>query len=241
MKKGMALGLFVMAVGTFVFGTYATHRNYPISLVGLFIIGSGLSLLQTASNPYISILGPIESAAQRISFMGICNKVAGMLAPVVVSFLVLDGVDKLEDTVKTAPSEAAREAILNEFAAKIYMPYMVMAVILVILSFWIIKSALPEIKASEVSASQNDSSLSSNKTSILEFPHLLLGALCIFVYVGVEVMAGDATGTLMAKASVCLPVRPSSSHRSRWVPCWLGVWLACFTIPRIIKQQFALP
>ena len=75
MKKGMALGLLVMALGTFVFGQFATHRNYPASLAGLFIIGSGLSLLQTASNPYVSILGPIESAAQRISIMGICNKV----------------------------------------------------------------------------------------------------------------------------------------------------------------------
>src|SRR5215475_8317571 len=81
MKKGMALGLLVMAIGTFVFGQFTTQRNYPISLVGLFVIGGGLSLLQSASNPYVSIIGPIESAAQRISFMGICNKVAGMLAP----------------------------------------------------------------------------------------------------------------------------------------------------------------
>ncbi len=239
MKKGMALGLFVMAVGTFVFGTYATHRNYPISLVGLFIIGSGLSLLQTASNPYISILGPIESAAQRISFMGICNKVAGMLAPVVVSFLVLDGVDKLEDTVKTAPSEAAREAILNEFAAKIYMPYMVMAIVLVILGFWIIKSALPEIKASEVNATPNDNSLSNNKTSILQFPHLLLGALCIFVYVGVEVMAGDAIGTY--GKGFGLPTSQTKFFTSFTLGAMLvGYVVGLLTIPRIIKQQFAL-
>ena len=82
MKEGMALGLLVMAIGTFVFGTFATHRNYSLALTGLFIIGSGLSLLQTASNPYVSILGPIESAAKRISIMGICNKTAGILSPI---------------------------------------------------------------------------------------------------------------------------------------------------------------
>ena len=88
MKKGMAMALFVMAIGTFLFGQFATHRNYPMSLLGLFVIGSGLSLLQTASNPYISIIGPIESAAKRISIVGICNKIAGIISPIVLSAFV---------------------------------------------------------------------------------------------------------------------------------------------------------
>src|SRR5690606_21007672 len=150
MKKGMALGLFVMAIGTFIFGTFATPRNYNISMVGMFIIGSGLSLLQTASNPYISIIAPIESAAQRISMMGICNKIAGILSPIVLGALVLEGIDELEKMVKDAPTFEAKELILNEFAAKIYMPYMIMAIVLTLLAVWIIKSPLPEIKASEV-------------------------------------------------------------------------------------------
>src|SRR5690606_13021685 len=97
MKKGMALGLLLMAIGTFVFGTFATQRNYPVSLAGLFVIGSGLSLLQTASNPYISIIGPMETAARRISIMGICNKVAGIVSPIVLSLLVFKGIDKLKE------------------------------------------------------------------------------------------------------------------------------------------------
>ena len=79
MKKGMALGLFLMAVGAVVFGQYTTARVYPGALTGIFMIGAGLAILQTAANPYISILGPIEGAAQRIAVMGICNKVAGIL------------------------------------------------------------------------------------------------------------------------------------------------------------------
>ncbi|MDH4058125.1 MAG: MFS transporter, partial [Cyclobacteriaceae bacterium] len=194
MKKGMALGLLVMAIGTFMFGQFATDRNYPLSLVGLFIIGSGLSILQTASNPYISIIGPIESAAQRISIMGICNKVAGILSPIVLGAFVLKDVNKLEEKVNNAVDAQVKEQILNEFASTIYVPYIIMAVILALLSFWILKSALPEIKASDVNT-EPVGSAAQNKTSILQFPYLLLGALCIFVYVGAEVMAGDAIGT----------------------------------------------
>src|SRR4029079_5334699 len=109
MKKGMAIGLLAMAVGTFLFGQFATHRNYPASLTGLFIIGSGLSLLQTASNPYVSIIGPIESAAQRIRIVGICNKVAGIISPIILSLVVLKGINQLEDKVKSAPDLVTKE------------------------------------------------------------------------------------------------------------------------------------
>lgn len=239
MKKGMALGLFVMAIGTFIFGTFATQRNYAISLVGLFVIGSGLSLLQTASNPYISIIGPIESAAKRISIMGICNKIAGILSPIVLGALVLEGIDKLEETVKNAPTVEARELILNEFAGKIYMPYMIMAVILVLLAIWIIKSPLPEIKASEVNATPDDSELSKNKKSVLQFPHLLLGALCIFLYVSVEVMAGDAIGTYGNGFNI--PADQTKYFTSLTLVAMLvGYVLGLATIPKIISQQTAL-
>lgn len=239
MKRGMALGLFVMAIGTFLFGKYATERNYTISLVGLFVIGSGLSLLQTASNPYVSILGPIESAAQRISFMGICNKVAGILSPIVMAALVMEGVGDLEEQVKNAASVVEKETILNTFAAKIYTPYMIMAGILVLLSFWITKSALPEIKASEANAQPPDSSLSKNRTSVLQFPHLMLGALCIFFYVGAEVMAGDAIGTYGDGFKI-------SSDETKYFTSFtligmlIGYVVGLATIPKYMSQQTAL-
>jgi FHS family L-fucose permease-like MFS transporter len=238
MKKGMAFGLFVMAVGTFIFGKYATERNYTICLIGLFIIGSGLSLLQTASNPYISIIGPIESAAKRISIMGICNKVAGILSPVVLGALVLKGIDKLEETVKAADPQQ-KETILNEFASKIYTPYVIMAIVLVILGFWILKSPLPEIKASEVNVTPADSDLSKRKTGVLQFPHLVLGALCIFMYVGAEVMAGDAIGTY--GKGFGLPSDETKYFTSlTLIAMLIGYVLGLFTIPKVISQQTAL-
>lgn len=238
MKKGMALGLFVMAVGTFIFGQFATHRNYEISLVGLFVIGSGLSLLQTASNPYVSIIGPIDTAAKRISIMGICNKIAGILSPIALSAFVLKDVDKLEDKVKAATDPAVKEQILNEFASNIYVPYMVMAVALVLLSWWIAKSALPEIKASDVNVEPVGES-GKPRTSIFQYPYLLLGAFCIFVYVGVEVMAGDAIGTYGKGFNI------STDETKYFTSFTLGAMLVGYVIglwaiPKVITQSTAL-
>ncbi|MCW5910224.1 MAG: sugar MFS transporter [Cyclobacteriaceae bacterium] len=237
MKKGMALGLLVMAAGTFVFGHFATERNYTVSLWGLFIIGSGLSLLQTACNPYISIIGPIESAAQRISVMGICNKVAGILSPIVLGALVLKDIDKLEDKVKAAATVEESEAILSSFAANIYTPYMIMAVVLVLLAFWITRSALPEVKASDVNAAPVGAA--SSKTSLFQFGYLWLGALCIFVYVGVEVMAGDAIGTYGNGFKI------SADETKYFTSFTLGAMLVgyvvgLFAIPKYLSQQAAL-
>src|SRR3546814_15917973 len=116
MKRGMAVGLFVMAVGAALFGQFTTMRWFGGALSGLFVIGSGLALLQTAANPYISIVGPIESAARRIAIMGICNKGAGILAPIVFGLLVMQGIGDLGARVAAAPDAASREAILDGFA-----------------------------------------------------------------------------------------------------------------------------
>lgn len=238
MKKGMAFGLLTMAIGTFLFGQFATARNYPLALLGLFVIGSGMTLLQTASNPYISIIGPIESAAQRISIMGIANKIAGILSPVVIGAFVLTGIGQFEGDVNAAATPEAREAVLNAFAAKVYTPYMVMAVILVGLSFWILKSALPEIKASEFN-SQPEGDASNNRTSLLQFPHLWLGALCIFLYVGVEVMAGDAIGTYGRGFNISADeAKYFTSFTLIGMLAGYVVGLTC--IPKFLSQQTAL-
>ncbi len=192
MKKGMALGLFVMAIGAAMFGQFVVARVFPGALTGLFVIGAGLALLQTASNPYISILGPIDSAAQRIAFMGICNKLAGALAPLVFGALVLSGIDDIDQQVKAAPDPAARDALLNAFAAKVHVPYLVMAALLVVLAIWVVRSSLPEVKPA---GANSESGIGHRDGSIFSFPHLWLGVLCLFLYVGVEVMAGDAIGT----------------------------------------------
>ncbi len=231
MKKGMAVGLVVMAIGAVLFGQYATMRVYPGALIGLFVIGAGLALLQTASNPYVSILGPIDSAAQRIAVMGICNKGAGILAPLLIGALVLRGIDDIDRQIKAAPSPAAREALLNLFAARVHLPYLVMAAALVVLAFWIVMSSLPEIRASESNASAD-----AGKTSLLRYPHLWLGVLCLFLYVGVEVMAGDAIGTY--GQGFGLPLSATRFFTAFTLFAMLiGYLVGLLLIPRFISQQ----
>ncbi|MHC1478637.1 sugar MFS transporter [Frateuria aurantia] len=229
MKKGMALGLFVMAIGAALFGQFTTMRIYPGALTGLFVIGAGLSLLQTASNPYISILGPIDSAARRIAFMGICNKAAGILAPIVIGALVLHGIGDLSQRVAVA-NPADRETILQAFAGKVHTPYMIMAVLLALLGVGITRSPLPNIDAAQSNRSDSDT------RGLGSMPHLWLGAACLFIYVGVEVMAGDAIGAYGAGFN--LPPGQTVFFTSFTLCAMLlGYLLGLLLIPHVISQQ----
>ncbi len=234
MKKGLSLSLLVMAGGAALFGEFATQRWYPGALGGLFVIGSGLALLQTAINPYISILGPIETAARRIALMGICNKVAGMLAPVVIGTLVLHGIGDLDTQVQAADA-ATRATLLNEFAAKIHAPYLAMAGLLVVLAAAVLFSPLPEIRAAEANATPARAG-GSERSSIFQFPHLWLGVLCLFVYVGVEVMAGDAIGTY--GHGFDLPLDQTKMFTSLTLAAMLvGYVVGLLLIPRVVSQS----
>ncbi len=187
-KKGMALGLLIMAVGAILFVPAANARDYNMFLIGLFIIGTGMALLQTASNPYVSIIGPIESAAMRISIMGISNKVAGILAGLIFGYIALNDAGVLEKSLLTMDA-ATKESTLNELASRVIVPYMIIAGALVALAIAILFSGLPDIHEE-----QEDESIKSTvarKTSVFQYPHLILGMVAIFLYVGVEVIAGD--------------------------------------------------
>src|SRR5688500_13381204 len=112
-KKGMMVGFWVMALGAFIFVPAALSRTYEIFLLGLFTIGTGLAVLQTAANPYITVLGPKESAAQRISIMGIFNKGAGILAPILFAAVILKATDTDLFAPLPAMTEAARAGALG--------------------------------------------------------------------------------------------------------------------------------
>ena len=231
MKKGMTLGLFVMALGAVLFGEMATMRIFPGTLSGLFVIGAGLAVLQTAANPYISIVGPIESAAQRIAVMGICNKIAGILAPIVLGTLVLRGIGELDAEVQAATDPIARAALLDTFAAKIHTPYMIMAAILALLAVFVLRSPLPEIQPQQTADSGDGA-----RKSLFSFPHLWFGTLCLFLYVGVEVMAGDAIGSY--GHSFGLPIEETAFFTSFTLAGMLiGYLVGLVVIPRFISQE----
>lgn len=187
-KKGMSIGLILMAVGALVFIPAALARTYGMFLFGLFIMGSGMAILQTASNPYVTILGPRESAAKRISIMGICNGIAGAMAPIILGAVILDDSDALVKKLSTL-SPAAKSVELDLLAERVIVPYLVMAGILLVLALMVYFSGLPEVDAED--EDEAGSGANTHKTSIFHFPHLLLGVFTLFLYVGVEVIAGD--------------------------------------------------
>ncbi len=236
-KNGMALGLFVMAIGSIIFIPAANSRSFVLFLTGLFVQGMGLALLQTASNPYISIVGPMESAAKRISIMGICNKVAGMLSPLIVGALVLKNATSIEEKIATATDVAQKEMLLNELAQRVVTPYIIMAIILAIMAIMIKRSSLPEIASDDKDVAATKTSL--QKSSPFQFPYLMLGVLCIFLYVGVEVMAGDAIGTYGKHMG--MPLDQTKYFTSFTLFAMLaGYVIGIFTIPKFISQQKAL-
>jgi len=234
-KKGMALGLFVMAIGSLIFIPAANNRTFGLFLTALFTQGMGLTLIQTAINPYISIVGPIESAAKRMSIMGICNKVAGVLSPLILSVILLKNASKLEADIEAVVNPAQKEFLLTQLSQKIIMPYVILAVISILVAVLIYFSSLPEIKNEE----EKPVAGTTVKTSVFQFPHLMLGILCLFLYVGVEVMAGDAIGAY-GKA-LGLPLDETKYFTSFTLGSMLaGYILGILTIPKYLSQQAAL-
>ena len=148
-RKGMSIGLFVMAIGALVFIPAANARTYWMFLLGIFIQGAGMTLLQTAANPYVTILGPIESAAKRISVMGIANKVAGALGSLIFGALLLSGIDEVNEKLQTVSGEEKNQ-LLDTMADSVFMPYLVMAIVLMILGFLIRKAPLPHVEAEPI-------------------------------------------------------------------------------------------
>ena len=234
-KNGMMVGLLVMAVGTLLFIPAAMTRTYAIFLIGLFIMGTGLAVLQTASNPYITIIGPIESAAKRISIMGICNKVAGAIAPLILAYFILNDGDAFVESLKTM-DETARTAALDVLAARVIAPYTVMTVVLVILGFMIRYSPLPEI---EDEPEENIDEAVSSKKNIFQFPHLILGVVALFLYVGAEVIAGDTI--IRYGISLGIPISSAKAFTSYTLAAMMvGYILGILFIPKIISQRTAL-
>lgn len=186
-RKGMSIGLFLMAAGALVFIPAAEARTYWMFLAGIFIQGTGMTVLQTAANPYITILGPIESGAKRIAIMGIANKVAGALGSVIFGAILLNGIDEVKGVISQV-SAKEKATLLDQMADSVFMPYLVMAAVLFVLGLLMRRAPLPHV---EDEASAEEETQSGGKKTIFQYPHLWFGMLTLFVYVGAEVIAGD--------------------------------------------------
>jgi len=235
-RNGMMVGLWVMAIGTLIFIPAALTRTYGIFLTGLFIMGAGLALLQTASNPYITIIGPVESAASRISIMGIANKLAGAIAPLILAYFILNDGDEFIRNLSTLDVQE-RIAALDGLARRVINPYIVMTVVLVLMGFMIRFSPLPEIETEQ--EDEGTSILNSNKTNILQFPNLVLGVLTLFFYVGAEVIAGYTIIRYGLSLGIKMEVAKAFTTYTM-LSMILGYILGIILIPKYITQEKAL-
>lgn len=188
-RNGMSIGLWVMAAGALIFIPAALSRNYAVFLLGLFVQGTGMAFLQTAANPYVTLIGPRESAARRISMMGIANKFAGAIAPVILGAHILKDSHILDRQLAEATSTIARTQILDQLAVRVINPYIIMAVILVALGLLLRFAHLPEVDTDAEDPQPGEKNI--KPAGIWHFPHMIVGAIALFFYVGVEVIAGD--------------------------------------------------
>src|SRR5690606_16143596 len=233
MKRGMMYGLWTMALGALLFVPAAQMRSYPLFLLGLFVIGTGLSLLQTASNPYITVVGPIESAASRISVMGICNKMAGVIAPVVLGMVLLGDADVLQGQIDALQGEALA-ARLDEVAQRVIMPYIFIAAALFALGAGIMLVPLPEVDPDLETPGDR-----TKFSDVFTHPKLMFGVLALFLYVGAEVIAGDSIPIYGEQLGMPLS---ETKHLTSYTLAFMvvGYIAGIIAIPRYIDQSKAL-
>jgi glucose/galactose transporter len=239
-KRGMMIGLWTMSIGAIFFLPAAYFRQYSIFLVGLFLLGIGLAILQSAANPYVTIIGDKESAASRLSFVGVFNKLAGILANLIFAALVMGDSDKkiMEAIKKGMYVGAARTEALDQLIRSVMMPYAILAIVLFLFGLVIRYSVLPEIDTKSRNAEIKSSV--ATKTSILQYPHLILGAFAIFFHIGSQ-MVGLASiinyaGTMGLSLEGQAKAFPSYTMSFTMIGYLLGIFL----IPKVISQKNAL-
>jgi MFS transporter, FHS family, L-fucose permease len=235
-KTGMSTGLLIMAAGTLFFIPAALTRIFPLFLLGLFMQGAGLTILQTAANPYITILGPQESAAKRISVMGICNGIAGVIAPIILGAIILQDADGLDKKLALFDPQQKNE-VLDELAHRVILPYAIMMITLVLLALFIYFSSLPEVEAETEDTTATASN--TNNKSIFHFPHLLVGVVTLFLYVGAEVIAVDTITGYGASLGIGLSTAKFFASFTI-VNMLIGYIIGIICIPKFIKQENAL-
>ncbi|MBU0720394.1 sugar MFS transporter [bacterium] len=220
-KNAMAIGLAVMAIGSLLFIPAALSADFVLFLIALFTLGTGLTILQTASNPYVVLIGPIESAAMRISIMGLINKSAGVLVPLLFTALILSDIGSISADL----SDVQRHTL----ASRLISPYIIMAIVLIALIALVKFSSLPELEFEEDGPDGGG--------SILQFPRLVLGAAALFFYVGIEVIAGDTIGLYGQSLGVA---NASSLTSYTMVFMVLGYIVGILCIPKYLSQEKAL-
>lgn len=239
-KRGIMYGLWVMALGALLFVPAAYWRMYQIFLIGLFLLGIGLAILQSAANPYITIIGPKESAAKRLSIVGTGNKLAGILANLLFAALVIKESDKviMQKVKEGAYSGLELDHVLDKLISGVMLPYFILAILLFVFGIVVRYSVLPELDARV--ANKATSTDSDTRTSIFQYPALILGAIAIFFHVGAQMISLatiiDYAGTMGMELGGSAKNFPSFTMSLTF----LGYLTGALLIPKYLKQKNAL-
>lgn len=217
-KKTIVLSFGIFALGFILFVPSAKLQSLPLFMIASFICGTGNTVLQAAINPYATYLGDINTAARRISIMGICNILAWPVSPMFLSWLIGKSIDKMA-------------------LSDIVFPFYVLTAIFVVLGLLVWISPLKEMAFGEQEEDAGDASLAQGKTSIMQFPHLILGAIALFMYVGVETIA--MASSVDYAASLALP-NPEQYAFVPSIGMMLGYIFGIIMIPKYLSQSGAL-
>ncbi len=237
-KRGTLIGLWVMAAGALMFWPAALTRTYGFFLLALFTIGTALAILQSVANPFVTIIGPHESAAKRISVMGICNKFAGIIAPLLFAALVIRPEDKvtMEQVEAGFLAGSAKDMALDEMIRGVIVPYAILSVILFVFGILFYKSPIRDINPD---MDNRTAETGEARKSVWRYPYLVLGVIALFAHLGsqqisVSTIIGYAQG--MGMSLEAAKVFPSYT-----LICILsGYLLGVIMIPKHITQQKAL-
>lgn len=239
-KKGAMIGLWILALGAFMFTPAALTRTYSLFLVALFTMGTALAILQTVANPFVTIIGPIESAAKRISIVGICNKFAGILAPIIFSAAVIRPHDKEVIAAVQAGTLTgeAKNAALDELIKGVIPSYVVLGVFLFMFGIIFYKSRIQDINPAKQEADKAGSTTSEpSRKSIFSYPYLVLGVLALFAHLGTQALS---VNTIIGFAET-LQIGNTSFFPSMTLGCTLiGYFLGVILIPKYLSQRTML-
>lgn len=238
-EYGLILSLILLGVGALTFIPAAHQGSYNLFLLGIFIQGSAMALMQTAVNPYLSIIGPIDSAAQRIAIAGVFNKGAGIIVPFILGGILLKGFAEISEKIKTLPPGPEHDALLNQLLSRVDTLYIILASVVILFAIVIKVAKMPPVDVDKEDEESTVTVGNDTKKSIFDYPHLFLGALAIFSTVAVEVMAGDIIGTYGHQLS--LPEFFVKYGTAFTLSCMLlGYFIGIVTIPKYVSQQYAL-
>ena len=218
-QKGIVLGLIIAAMGCLCFYPAASMHSYPVFLMALFILASGITILQVSANPYVSMLGDAKTASSRLTMTQAFNALGTTVAPFFGAFLILD------HAAQSMSAQASAEAV--------QLPYIFLAAMLLVLAAIFAWLKLPNLSVND---EQKQADLTKDTGSAWQYSHLVLGAVGIFVYVGAEVAIGSFLVSFLAEPSIAGLDEPEAAKYIAYY--WGGAMVGRF-VGAIVMQKVA--